>query len=94
MPEEYTLRRSDVDACRRILGRLEEIDAQTGGYRVGSIQGHRGSATATVHYENRPGAVSTGEALAYSLESVGVLGHLCRKVIAHCETHPEAVSDG
>lgn len=94
MAERYSLTQADVDGCREILARLEEIDAQTGGYRVGSVQGHTGSATATVHYVQKPGPLATSEAIAFVLDRVGDLGLLCKKVIAHCETHPEQIGGG
>jgi hypothetical protein len=87
MAERYTLTEADVDGCRKILARLEELDALTGGYRVGSVQGHTGSATATVHYASRPGPQVTAEAISHALESVATLGQLCKKVIAHYETN-------
>jgi hypothetical protein len=87
MGERYTLTQADIADCRTILARLEELDTQTGGYRVGSVQGHTGSATATVHYASRPGPLVTSDAICHALESVATLGQLCKKVIAHFETN-------
>lgn len=89
MAEPYTLTEADVDGCRRILARLAELDAQTGGYRVGSVQGHTGSATVTVHYALKPGPLATSQAVQHALDQVENLGLLCKKVIAHFETNME-----
>lgn len=93
MAEQYTLTQADVDGCRQILARLAELDEKTGGYYVDSVQGHGKSATATVHYALTAGPLVTAEAVAHALDSVSNLGQLCKKVIAHAETHPEHVRD-
>lgn len=95
MAESYTLTQADVEGCRKILARLGELDDQTGGFYVDDVQGYRKSATATVRYAREGGALATAEAIAYALDNIATLGHLCKKVIAHCETHPEVVvADG
>lgn len=87
MADAYTLTQADVDGCRRILAKLEEIDGQLGGFSVGNVQGARKSATATVHYAHGGDPFATAEAISYALESVPNLALLCKKVIAHHETH-------
>jgi hypothetical protein len=82
---------ADVDGCREILAELEGIQAKTGGYAVGSVQGHRKSATATVHYRLEAGPAVTSEAIGFVLDNADVFGALARKVIAHFETHPEQI---
>lgn len=91
MTVEYTLTQADLDGCRAILAKLADLDEQTGGYSIGSIQGRTSSATATVHYARKPGPIATAQAVQHSLDSVENLGLLCKKVIAHFETHPEHV---
>lgn len=89
MAEPYTLTEADVDGCRKILAKLTEFDQQLGGYYVGAISGHQKSATATVHYERGGDPMATAAAVSYALENIPNLGHLCKKVIAHYETHSE-----
>jgi hypothetical protein len=89
--ERYTLTQADVDGCREILARLESLDAKTGGYAVGSVQGHRKSATATVHYRLEAGPAATYEAIDFVLDNADRFGLLAKKVVAHFETHPEQI---
>lgn len=92
MAERYRLTAADVDGCRRIVAKLDELDRLTGGYQVGHIQGHPGSATATVHYDRRPGPAATSDAISFVLENAAVFGLLAKKIVAHAETHPETVA--
>jgi hypothetical protein len=90
--EPYTITQADVEGCRLIVAQLEELDAKTGGYSVGNVRGHKKSATATVHYRRGSDPFTTGHAISYALDSVPNLGVLCKKVIAHFDTH--SIRDG
>jgi hypothetical protein len=89
--ERYTFTQADVAGCRQIVARLEDLDAKTGGYAVGSVQGHRKSATATVHYRLEAGPAATSDAISYVLDNADIFGTLAKKVVAHFETHPEQI---
>lgn len=86
-PERYTISPADVDGCRAILARLEGHDRTCGGYAVGSIQGYPASAQAVVRFDRSPGAMVTSEALATMLDAPERLALVCKKVIAHFDTH-------
>lgn len=87
MADRYTLTAADVEGCRKILADLEGFEAKTGGYTVGSVQGHRQSATATVRFERGGDPFVTAEAIHCYLASAAALALVCRKVIAHHETN-------
>lgn len=92
--EAYALTEADVDGCRKILAQLEGFEEKAGGYTIGNIQGHKQSATATVRFERSPGALVTAEAINCYLASAATLALVCRKVIAHYDTHAGELRDG
>jgi hypothetical protein len=85
--DPYTLTEADIAACREILAQLEEIDREVGGYYVDSVQGHMQSATVTIRYQRKAGALATARAADVGCQAVDRLGTLCKKVISHYETH-------
>lgn len=92
--ERYTLTAADVDGCRQILAQLEGFEAKIGGYSVGNVNGHQKSATATVRFDRGGDPFVTAEAVDCYLNSAVTLALVCRKVIAHWETHMAGGSDG
>lgn len=87
MSEPYTLTERDIEGCRTILAQLEAAEAQTGAHSLGPVQAHTGSATATIRFERQPGPLATAEAISLIISSGQALALICRKVIAHYETH-------
>jgi hypothetical protein len=83
----YTLSDDDIQACRRILRRMLADDQVTGGYAIGNVQAYPSKAQVMVEFANKCGALATGEIAARTADSSDKLGSLCRKVIAHYDTH-------
>lgn len=92
--ERYTLTAADVDGCRKILAEIDELGEKLGGFRVGYVNGARKSATATVHFDRATDPFTTAAAVTRAVESLPMVGLLCKKVIAHAETHPQEVRSG
>lgn len=92
MAESYSLTQADVDGCREILAQLEQYETKVGAYTVGTVQGHQASATATVRFDKVSDPFTTAEAVSRYLASAATLALVCRKLITHCDSHPEAVA--
>ena len=83
----YTLTEDDIQACRRILRRMMADDEITGGYAIGNVQAYPSKAQVMIEFANKCGALASGEIAARTADNSDKLGTLCRKVIAHYDTH-------